>query len=246
MNHTTRRRSQRLKEASERARNTSKDTPTGPVLFFGKVILDPFLTPLQWTCTGQKNAAKRVPGGQTPLVAVRLGHSEGWKPPKVGVCTWVNCPRIRDSVRLVRDTAIFWFQPAGHIRGPNEPTLEPTDTVSGSHGSKNSQKSTQTLPKLILSIDLDNGTFWGPPRRHRGPCLVILGHFGPAWGPTRGPPGARSLGSTELFGGRDTGLPGPKGSHCLSSQHHPGLRGDFLSSILGPLLLWGPPKTLRV
>ena len=129
-----------------------------------------------------QNAAKRAPGGQKPLVAVCLGHSEGWKPPKVGVCTWGKCPRIRDSVRLARDTAIFRFQPAGHIRGPNEPILGPTDTVSGPHGSRHGQKATQTVPKLILSISLDNRTFWGAPGRHRGPFLVILGHFRPAWG----------------------------------------------------------------
>ena len=51
----------------------------------------------------------------------------------------------------------------------------------------------------------------------QGLFLVILGHFGPAWGPTWGPPRARPLGRMEHFGGRDTGLPGPKGD-CLSSQ----------------------------
>ena len=122
------------------------------------------------------------PVGKKTLVAVRLGNSEGWKPPKVGVCTWEKCPRIRHSVRLARDTAIFQFQSARHIRGPNEPILSPTDTVLGSHVSKHGQKATQRVPKLILSINLDNGTFWGPPRRHQGPFLVILGHFGPAPG----------------------------------------------------------------
>ena len=128
------------------------------------------------------------------------------------VCTRERCPRIRDSVRLSRDTAIFRFQPAGHIRGPNEPVLGPTDTVSGPHGSKQGQKATQTVPKLALSINLDNGTFWGAPRRHQGPFWVILGHFGPAWGTTWGPPQARPLGRMGHFGGPDTGLPGPKGS----------------------------------
>ena len=148
-------------------------------------------------------------------------RDKGCKPPKAGVCTWEKCPGIRNSVRLARDTAIFRFQPAGHIRGPNEPILGPTDTVSGPHGSKHGQKATQTVPKLILSINLDNGTFWGAPRRHRGPFLVILGHFGPVWGPPR----ARPLGRPEHFGCRDTGLPGPK-ADCLPSQHHPGWRGD--------------------
>ena len=42
--HTTRRRSKRLKGASERAKNASKDTPNGPVSFLEKVMFDPFLT----------------------------------------------------------------------------------------------------------------------------------------------------------------------------------------------------------
>ena len=100
----------------------------------------------------------------------------------MGVCTWEKCPRIRDSVRLARDTAIFRFQPAGHIRGPDEPILRPTDTVSGPHGSEHGQKETQTVPKLILSINLGNGTFWGGPRRHRGPFLVSCGRVGPGHG----------------------------------------------------------------
>ena len=171
-------------------------------------------------------------------------------------------PRIRDSVRLARDPAIFLFQPAGHIWGPNKPILGPTgprkirelerrlagkvqqaylnrdcdlhqegtrgivqiheclgrclpsDTVSGSHGSKHGQKATQALPKLILSINLHNGTFLGPPLRHRGPFLVILGHFGPAWGPTWGPPWARPLWHGALWRPRH----GPSGSQrCLLS-----------------------------
>ena len=105
--------------------------------------------------------------------------------------------------------------------GPNEPILGPADTISAPYGSKDGQKASQTVPKLILSINLDNGTFWGPPpRRHRGLFLVILGHFGSTWGPTWGPPQARPLGRMEHFGGRDTGLPGPRGD-CLLSQHHP-------------------------
>ena len=55
--------------------------------------------------------------------------TKGWKPPKVEVCTWEKCPQIRDSVHLARDTAIFRFLPTGHIWGPNEPILSPTDTV---------------------------------------------------------------------------------------------------------------------
>ena len=153
-----------------------------------------------------QNAAKRGRGGQNPLAEV-------W--------AILSCPRIRDSVRLVQGTAILWFQSAGHIRDPDKPILGPTNTVSGPQGSKHGQSATQPVPKLSLSINLDNGTFWGPPRRHRGPFLVILSHFGPAWGPIWGRPRAQPLGRSEHFGSRETGLPGPKGD-CLSSQHHHG------------------------
>ena len=154
-------------------------------------------------------AGHRVSGGRS-LPRLRLGP-RGWKPPTVGVCTWERCPRIRDSVCPARDTTTFRVQPAGHIRGPTEPILGPTGTA------KHGQKATQTVSKLMVSINLDNGTFWSAPGRHRGPFLVIFGHFGPAWAPPR----ARPLGRPEHFGGQDTGLPGPK-VDCLPSQHHPG------------------------
>ena len=137
---------------------------------------------------------------------MRSGHSEGRKSPKVGVCPGEKSPRIRDSVRLARDTATFWFQPAGHIRGPNEPVSGPTDTVSGPHGPKHSQKATQTLLKLIMSINLDNRTFRGPPRRHRGPFFC---DFEPFWARLPPPPPPGKATRTEHSGSRDTGLPSP-------------------------------------
>ena len=114
-----------------------------------------------------------------------LGHSEGWKPPKVRRCTCKKCPRMRNLVCLAGDTAI---QPVGHIRGPNKPILGPTDTVSGPHGPKNSQKATQAVPKVILSINLDNRTFWAPQQRQRGP---FLGGVWAILGPLGAPPGGR-------------------------------------------------------
>ena len=68
--------------ASEWAKNTSKDTPYGPVSFLEKFLLDPFLTIFDPFFGGHgqakipQNAAKWAPRGQKPLVAVRLGHSE--------------------------------------------------------------------------------------------------------------------------------------------------------------------------
>ena len=71
------------KRVSERAENTSKDSPNGPVSFLEKVISDPFVDPFSPLFGGHaqakipRNAAERAPGRQNPLVAVRFGHSEG-------------------------------------------------------------------------------------------------------------------------------------------------------------------------
>ena len=46
----------------------------------------------------------------------------------------------------------------------------------------------------------------------------------------------------EHFGSRDTGLPGPKGD-CLSSQHHPGERGNIIIFLdFGIPVALGPTK----
>ena len=56
-----------------------------------------------------QNVAKRAPGDQKPPLTVCLRHSEGWKPLKVGVCTWGKCSQNRNLVRLGRDMAVFLF-----------------------------------------------------------------------------------------------------------------------------------------
>ena len=110
-----------------------------------------------------------------------------------------RCPWTRNSVRLAQNTALFQLQPTGHFRGPNEPILGPADTVLGPHGSKHGQKATPTIPKLILSINFDNATLWGAPRRHWDPFLVILGPLGapPGACPKCGHSGARSTSAAE-------------------------------------------------
>jgi len=53
-----------------------------------KVNFDPFLTifgPFSSRAKIRENMAKRAAGDRKPPLAVRLGHSEGWKPPKVEV-----------------------------------------------------------------------------------------------------------------------------------------------------------------
>ena len=158
MKHTTLRRSQRLKGASERAKNTSRATPNGLVPFLERVICDPFSVDTHRP-ESPKMRLNGHPVGRNRLWRCVWAILRGWEPPQVGVGTWEKGPRIRHSVRLPRDTAIVRSQPARHIRGPNEPVLGPTDTVRGHIGPNTVKKATQTVPKLILSINLDNGTF---------------------------------------------------------------------------------------
>ena len=132
-----------------------------------------------------------------------------------------RCPRIRDLVRLARDTAIFRFQPAGHIRGPNEPILGPTDTVLGPHGSKHGQKATQTVSKLILSINhqLGQRNHLGPSTEAPGPVFGDFGPFGPRFGPHLGPAPGTAPRSHEALGGRQ-GRP-------VRNTHAPSLEDEY-------------------
>ena len=118
----------------------------------------------------------------------------------MGVCTWEKCPQTRDSVHLARDTAIFQFQPARHVWGPNEPILGPTDTVSGPHGFKHGQKATQSVLKLILFINLDNGTILGRSTEAPGPVFGDFGLFWARLGPHQGPTLGTATGALWHFG----------------------------------------------
>ena len=64
-----------------------------------------------WAKTPQ-NAAEWAPVRQKPRLAVRLGQSEGWKPPKLGAGRVKWCPRNCDFW-LARDTANFRFRITG-------------------------------------------------------------------------------------------------------------------------------------
>ena len=165
-------------------------------------------------------------------------QDKGWEPSKLGVHTWGKCPCIRDSVCLARDTAIFRFQPAGHIWGPSEPILGPPDTVLGATWVQSRLKGNPNSTQVNFVPQLRQRNLPEPPRETLGP---IFGNFGPAWGPTRGPPRGRPPRRTEHFGGRGTGLPGSK-ADCLSSQLHP----DSVVTIFfhfGCLVALGPAKS---
>ena len=147
-----------------------------------KVNFDPFLTifgPFSSRAKIRENMAERAAGDRKPPLAVRVGHSEGWKPPKRGGFRWKKCPRNCDSGPLARDTSIFQFPPTGHARGPKRAIWGPTDTILGANGSKHGRKRTQTLLNCILSINNGNQTSHGAPWRHHGPFLAFLGHFWP-------------------------------------------------------------------
>ena len=118
------------------------------------------------TCVRVSVQAGHRRGGGRTRPGLRL-RPRGWQPPTVGACAWERCPRIRDFRPPSPRYGDFQFSPAGRIRGPTEP-------VSGPHGSEHGQKAPQTVPKLMVSINLDDGTFRGAPRRHRGPFLVIV------------------------------------------------------------------------
>ena len=136
-----------------------------------------------------------------------------------------------------------FFGAAGHIWGPNEPILGPTETFSGPRGSKHGQKASQTVPKLMLSISMDNGTFWGALRRHQGPFLVF---FGPFWAPLGAQLGPTLGMATQALGALwrpAHGLPVPEVIVCCPNTVPDSVVTFF--SVSGSLLLWGPKKALR-
>jgi len=122
--------------------------------------------------------AKWATSNQNPPLAVRLGHSEGWKKLTVLACRGEKCPWNHNSVCLAQSTAILRFRPAERTPGPKGPILGPTDTVLCANGSKHGPKRAQTLPGCTLSINKENGTLHGAPRRRRDPILAFWGRFG--------------------------------------------------------------------
>ena len=92
---------------------------------------------------------------------------------------------MRDLVRLARDTAISGVQPAGHIRGPNEPILGPTVT-----GVQTRPKGNPNSTQVDCVHQLGQPNLLGPPTEAAGP---VFGDFGSFWArPGHGHSGARS------------------------------------------------------
>ena len=147
-----------------------------------KVNFDPFLTicgPFSSRAKIRENMAERAAGDRKPPLTVRLGHSEGWKPPKVGGFRWKKCPRKCNSGPLARDTAILRFLPTGHAQGPKRAHL-------GSSGHHFGGKRVQTWPKADPNVTQLYSVHqqWQPdlPRRPMEaprPVFGILGHFWP-------------------------------------------------------------------
>ena len=106
------------------------------------------------------------------------------------VCRWEKCPRIQDSVRPARDTAILWFEPAGHIRGANEPFLGPTDTVLGPHGSTHGLKGNLNSTQIVVVHQVEQRNLLEPLFLV---ILAILGLLGAAPGTATLAAGTRAL-----------------------------------------------------
>ena len=118
--------------------------------------------------------AKRAPGDRNPPLAVRLGHSEGWKPPKVGGFTWIKSPWNCNSGHLARDTAIFQFPPAGHARGPTGPFGVQRTPFWGQTGPNMAKSGPKRYPTVFFPSTMASG----PPTAPHGGTTA---HFGRFW-----------------------------------------------------------------
>ena len=152
---------------SKRSRVTVGKTDFGPVS-------DPFLVACSKT---PQNTAKQAPGGQKPRLAVHLGHSEGWKPPKVGVGTGNRCPRNHDLVRLARDTANFQFRTARRSLAPNRPKLGQYTPFKGQNPEKTRPKGSPHVARVDSVRERGPQTPVVPVSEPLGP---VFGEFGPA------------------------------------------------------------------
>ena len=174
-----------------------------------KVKFNAFLThfgpPFGWHALTKapQNAAERTPSRQKPRLAVRVGQSDGWKPPEVGVGAGKKCPQNCVLVRLAGDMAKFWFRPAGCKLGPNRPN---------SHHSR--QKLVKTQQKRSPHVArVDSVHEQGPEiplvlvSEPSGP---VFGDFGPFWacfGPRPVPAEIVSFGPAEAQCRRKTRTP---------------------------------------
>ena len=152
--------------------------------------------------------------------------------------------KVFTDSRFGLSSPIFRFQPAGHIPGPKvNPFRAQRTPFRGHTGPNTGKRQPQTVPKLIVSINVDNGTFWGAQGRHRGPFLVALAPLGPAWGPNPGPaPGPATRGAwrgTLAAGTRAFRV--PKAIACPPNTI-PGSRGTIFFFDVGAPVAPGPVK----
>ena len=90
-----------------------------------------------------------------------LGHSEAWKPQKVGGCGWTSCPRNSDLSHVAQDTARAWFRGVGaHCADSGAfwrlfgPFLGHIVELNGSRGLFDTVKSSRTCAVASASLRL--------------------------------------------------------------------------------------------
>ena len=122
------------------------------------------------------------------------GHSEGWKPPKVGGPAGGKCPRNSILSRLAPDMSCFWFwaprraaPPKGPKMAQNGPNRVPTGPWGGGNGSGNTKMACKHLGNGL-------GSRWGAFRRGFWRKMGVLGPFWPVLGSGFGPPPSTSNG----------------------------------------------------
>ena len=73
-------------------------------------LVDAFWHPPLWvtSCSLLQPTGPRYGG-----LGVGEGNFEGWKPPKVGGCGWIRCPRNRVLSNIAPDMVSFWFGVVG-------------------------------------------------------------------------------------------------------------------------------------
>ena len=125
---------------------------------------------------------------------VSLGHSEGWKPQKVGGCGWTRCPRNRILSHVAQDTVRAWFRGVGaycavfgafwHLFGP---FLGHIVELKGTRGLLDTVKSSRTWSVatvfLRLGVSPGFGGYFGRKMAVFGPKLRRFGRATPDLAP---------------------------------------------------------------
>ena len=134
---------------------------------------------------GPRSARAVLPSGYRNdhwygVLGVRLGDSEGWKPPKVGGCGWTKCPRNWILSHVAQDTVRAWFRGVsahgadfGAFWRLFGPFLGHIVELKGTRRLFDTVKSSRTCSVATVSLRLAVLTgFWG----RFGPKKAVLGH----------------------------------------------------------------------